>query len=96
MKRYLTLLKKRSDGITRLRGLCKSDISELGFYNYIIFRPGLLLRKDTDREGERERISAALVSLLKWVGIIKKIKPVPTAILAEIRTIKLPHKIKIY
>lgn len=66
---------------SKLKGKLEDAISELGFYNYIVFRPGLLLRKDTDRVGER--ISAALISLLNWLGIIKKFRPMPTAILAE-------------
>ena len=66
---------------SQLKGKLEEAISGLGFYSYIIFRPGLLLRKDTDRAGER--ISAALINFLNRLGIIKKFKPMPTSILAE-------------
>lgn len=66
---------------SRLKGKLEDAISELGFNNYIIFRPGLLLRKDTDRLGER--LSATVITLLNGLGIIKKFRPIPTALLAE-------------
>ena len=66
---------------SKLKGKLEDAISELDFYNYIVFRPGLLLRKDTDRAGER--IGVALIKFLNWLGIIKKFRPMPTAVLAE-------------
>ena len=44
-------------------------------------KPGLLLRKDTDRLGER--ISASAIHFLNGLGIMKKFRPMPTEILAE-------------
>lgn len=66
---------------SQLKGKLEEAISAFGFCSYIVFRPGLLLRKDTDRAGER--ISAALINFLNRLGIIKKFKPMPTSILAE-------------
>ncbi|PZR21321.1 MAG: semialdehyde dehydrogenase [Citrobacter freundii] len=66
---------------SELKGKLEDAIAGLGFHNYIIFRPGLLLRKETDRSGEK--ISAAIISFLNRLGIIKKFKPMPTSLLAE-------------
>ncbi|MES2777765.1 MAG: NAD(P)H-binding protein [Bacteroidota bacterium] len=66
---------------SQLKGKLEDAIANLKFTSYIIFRPGLLLRKDTDRSGER--ISAAVILFLNRLGIIKKFKPMPTDVLAE-------------
>ena len=66
---------------SQLKGKLEDAIAKLSFDNYIIFRPGLLERKDTDRAGER--ISAGLLHFLNRFGIIRKFKPMPTHILAE-------------
>lgn len=64
-----------------MKGKLEEATSALAFDPYIIFRPGLLLRKDTNRLGER--ISAGLLKALNSVGLIRKFKPMPTAVLAE-------------
>ena len=66
---------------SQLKGKLEDAISKLGFPCYIIFRPGLLERKDTDRIGEK--ISAGLLHFLNRLGLIRKFKPMPTMILAE-------------
>ena len=66
---------------SQLKGKLEDAISKLMFASCIIFRPGLLERKDTDRPGER--ISATLLHFLNQLGIVKKFKPMPTFILAE-------------
>jgi uncharacterized protein YbjT (DUF2867 family) len=66
---------------SQLKGKLEDAISRSGFYSYIIFRPGLLLRKGTDRAGER--ISAAMINFLNRFGIIRKFKPMPTDVLAQ-------------
>ena len=53
----------------------------LGFVDYTIFRPGLLLRKDSDRLGEK--ISAAALHFMNKLGILKSFRPMPTHTLAE-------------
>jgi uncharacterized protein YbjT (DUF2867 family) len=66
---------------SQLKGKLEDAIAGLTFDQYIIFRPGLLLRKNTDRAGER--ISAAILNFLNRLGIVKKYKPMPTDLLAE-------------
>lgn len=66
---------------SRIKGELEDKISSLGFDSYIVFQPGLLLRKDTDRMGER--LSAALLKFLNGLGLIRKFQPMPTAVLAE-------------
>lgn len=66
---------------SQLKGKLEDAISKLTFGNCVVFRPGLLERKDTDRIGER--ISAGLLHLLNRVGLLRKFRPIPTAILAE-------------
>ena len=74
---------------SRLKGKLEDAISKLAFGCYIIFRPGLLQRKDTDRVGER--VSAVLLRLVNRLGMIRKFRPMPTAILAE-KLAKAPKK----
>lgn len=64
-----------------IKGELEDSIAALGFEQYTIFRPGLLLRKNTDRLGER--ISAAALHFLNSLGVLRKFKPLPTIILAE-------------
>ena len=66
---------------SQLKGKLEDAIANLMFASYIVFRPGLLERKDTDRIGER--ISGRLLHLLNRVGLIRKFKPMPTKTLAE-------------
>jgi uncharacterized protein YbjT (DUF2867 family) len=66
---------------SKMKGQLEDKIDSLAFKAYIIFRPGLLLRKDTDRAAER--IMAGLLKFLNAIGIIRKFKPMPTSILAE-------------
>src|SRR6478735_7246608 len=66
---------------SQLKGKLEEAISTLSFTSYIIFRPGLLERKNTDRVGER--ISAALLHLLNRLRLIRKFRPMPTSILTE-------------
>ncbi len=64
-----------------MKGKLEEGIDSLAFDQYIIFRPGLLLRKDTDRAGER--IIGRVLNFLNSIGLLKKFKPLPTFILAE-------------
>lgn len=66
---------------SRIKGELEEKIAGLAFDLYIVFRPGLLLRKDTDRFGER--LSAGVLKFLNAVGLIRKFRPMPTATLAE-------------
>lgn len=64
-----------------IKGRLEEGIEALNFEQLIIFRPGLLLRKDTDRLGER--LSAGVLKFLNSLGLIRKFKPLPTSLLAE-------------
>lgn len=66
---------------SKMKGALEEKIGSLGFQQYIIFRPGLLLRKDTDRFGER--LSAGALNFLNSIGLFKKFRPMPTSVLAE-------------
>jgi uncharacterized protein YbjT (DUF2867 family) len=66
---------------SRIKGKLEEKIDSLAFDSYIVFRPGLLLRKDTDRPGER--ISAGVLKFLNNLGLIRKFRPMPTFTLAE-------------
>lgn len=66
---------------SQMKGKLEQAIISLAFSKTIIFKPGLLLRKDTDRFGERA--SAGVLNFLNTLGIIRKFKPMPTRTLAE-------------
>ncbi|MXV17740.1 NAD(P)H-binding protein [Hufsiella ginkgonis] len=73
---------------SRIKGELEDYIAGLGFEQYIIFRPGLLLRKDSDRLGER--IMAGVLRFLNGLGIIRKFRPMPTSTLVA-KMAKAPH-----
>ena len=66
---------------SRMKGELEGSIAELAFGQYIIFRPGMLLRPNTDRLGEK--ITAMLLGGLNTIGILRKQRPLPTALLAQ-------------
>lgn len=66
---------------SRIKGELEKYIGDLAFTQYIMFRPGLLLRKGTDRFGEI--MSGHFLMFLNRLGLIKKFRPLPTEILAE-------------
>jgi uncharacterized protein YbjT (DUF2867 family) len=66
---------------SKIKGKLEDHIENMAFDQYIIFRPGLLERENTDRLGEK--ISSALLKSLNSLGIARKFKPMPTLTLAE-------------
>ena len=66
---------------SKMKGRLEEGIDALAFDQYIIFRPGLLLRRDTDRFGER--IMTGLLNFVNTLGLFKKFRPLPTLLLAE-------------
>lgn len=66
---------------SRVKGNLEDRIARLAFEQYIIFKPGLLLRKNTDRLGER--MIACVLKMLNRFGLIRKFRPLPTSTLAE-------------
>jgi uncharacterized protein YbjT (DUF2867 family) len=65
---------------SKIKGKLEESIASLVFDQYIIFRPGLLLRKGTDRSGEK--IIAGMLWFLNTLGLIRKFRPLPTSVLA--------------
>ncbi len=66
---------------SRLKGQLDEDIENLGFDRTVLFRPGLLLRKDSNRSGER--MSAQALHFLNSLGLLRRFRPLPTSLLAE-------------
>ncbi|SHG30116.1 NAD(P)H-binding protein [Flavobacterium defluvii] len=81
---------KSSVFYSKMKGKLEDFIAELHFPQYIIFRPGPLIRENTDRLGEK--ISVKLINFFNAIGILKKLKPLETEILAE-KLIKAPKKL---
>ena len=65
---------------SKIKGQLEEKIASLAFDSYIVFKPGLLLRKDTDRPGER--LIAGVLRFLNSLGLIRKFRPLPTSTLA--------------
>ncbi len=66
---------------SKIKGALEDKISALAFKQIFIFRPGLLLRNNTDRFGER--LTASLLKGLNGIGLFKKFRPMPTLTLAQ-------------
>lgn len=74
---------------TRMKGQLEEDVKKLGFRSLYIMRPPSLIRKDTDRFGER--VSVKLLFALNKIGLLRSIRPMPTSQVAHamIATAKL-------
>ncbi|OIV40082.1 NAD(P)H-binding protein [Flavobacterium johnsoniae] len=66
---------------SKMKGKLEDHIQALHFEQYIIFRPGPLVREDSDRLGEK--IAVKVIRILNGIGLFKKFKPMPTPLLAE-------------
>ncbi|MGC4041871.1 MAG: NAD(P)H-binding protein [Flavobacterium sp.] len=66
---------------SKIKGELEDKIRALQFNSLIIFRPGVLVRNNTDRVGES--ISIGILEFLNRLGILRKFKPLPTSLLAE-------------
>ncbi|MBS1663246.1 MAG: NAD(P)H-binding protein [Bacteroidetes bacterium] len=66
---------------SKMKGALEEYIGSLGFEQYIIFKPGMLLRKDTDRAGER--VIAGVLKFVNSLGLIRRFRPLSTSMLAE-------------
>nr|WP_294781148.1 NAD(P)H-binding protein [uncultured Flavobacterium sp.] len=81
---------KSSVFYSKMKGELEESINNLHFPQYIIFRPGPLIRENTDRLGEK--ISVKLIKILNAIGLFKNIKPITTEFLA-IKLAKAPKVI---
>lgn len=75
---------------SRMKGELEVAIAALDFGQYIIFRPGPLLRQGTQRVGEKIMVGA--IGFLNSLGLLKKYKPLPTEVLA-MKLSKAPWKL---
>lgn len=66
---------------TRMKGQLEENVKKLGFRSLSIMRPPSLIRKDTDRFGER--VSVSLLQALNKIGLLRSIRPMPTAQVAK-------------
>ncbi|GAA6772451.1 hypothetical protein AAGS39_32030 [Flavobacterium sp. CGRL2] len=70
-----------------MKGKLEEYIDDLNFSQYIIFRPGPLIRQNTDRLGEK--ISIKVIKLFNAIGLFKNVKPISTSLLAD-KLLKAP------
>lgn len=70
----------------RIKGELENAIKSLNFPRTLIFRPGILIRKDSDRWGEK--VSISIFRFFNSLGLFRKYRPMPTELLAE-KMIKL-------
>jgi uncharacterized protein YbjT (DUF2867 family) len=75
---------------SRMKGELETAITELDFGQYIIFRPGPLLREGSDRTAEK--ILVKTLGFLNGMGVLNKYKPLPTEVLA-MKLAKAPWKL---
>ncbi len=72
---------------SKMKGKLEDCIAALNFEQYIIFRPGPLVRQDSDRLGEK--IAVKVIGILNKIGLFKKFKPLETSLLAK-KIVKAP------
>lgn len=65
---------------SHMKGKLEDGMNNLAFDQYIVFKPGMLVREGTDRLGEK--LITPFLKFLNTLGLIKKFKPLSTKILA--------------
>ncbi|MHC0445501.1 NAD(P)H-binding protein [Flavobacterium sp. 3-218] len=78
---------KSSVFYSMMKGKLEEHLQGLHFPQYIVFRPGPLIRENSDRWGEK--ISIKIIKALNTIGLFKNLKPITTAFLAE-KLVKAP------
>ena len=66
---------------SHIKGKLEDEITKLNFGQYIIFKPGLLLRAGTDRFAEK--VMGNILKLANTIGLFKRFRPLSTTILAK-------------
>lgn len=61
---------------TRMKGQLEEDVKKLAFRSLTIVRPPSLIRKETDRFGER--VSVKILQGLNKIGLLRTTRPMPT------------------
>lgn len=72
---------------SRMKGELEEKIETLNFKQYIVFRPGLLNRPESDRFTENAAVS--VLNVFNRLGMLKAQTPLPTPLLAQ-KMIKAP------
>lgn len=65
----------------RMKGQLEDAIKALGFARLLIFQPSVLVRKGSDRKGEQ--FGLKMIVFLNKLGLFKRYRPMPTAVLAQ-------------
>ena len=65
----------------RMKGQLEDAVKELEFPRLLIFQPSVLIRSNSDRSGENFTVKA--FKFLNKLGILKRYRPMPTAVLAQ-------------
>ena len=65
----------------RMKGALEEAVKKLNFPRLLIFQPSILIRSNSDRSGENFTVKA--FNFLNKLGILKRYRPMPTAVLAE-------------
>ena len=66
---------------SRIKGELEVAVRNLNFSKTTIFQPGMLERKNSDRNSEV--ISLKIIKFLNQLGLFKSQQPLPTAVLAK-------------
>ncbi len=75
---------------SKMKGQLEEAIEALGFQQYIIFRPGMLLRPNSDRIFEK--LAVSVLDFFNRLGLLINQKPLPTPLLAQ-KMAKAPIKL---
>ena len=65
----------------RMKGQLEDAVKALGFPRLLIFQPSILIRSNSDRGGEN--FTVKVFNFLNKLGILKRYRPIPTAVLAQ-------------
>ena len=65
----------------RMKGQLEDAVKALDFPRLLIFQPSILIRSNSDRSGENFTVKA--FKFLNKLGILKRYRPMPTAVLAQ-------------
>ena len=64
-----------------MKGQLEDAVKALGFPSLLIFQPSILIRSNSDRGAENFSVKA--IHFLNKIGLFKRYRPMPTAVLAQ-------------
>ena len=65
----------------RMKGALEEAVKKLNFPRLLIFQPSILIRSNSDRGAENFSVKA--IHFLNKIGLFKRYRPMPTAVLAQ-------------